>query len=176
MQARKVSDAYAPLVLRYTPRLRRYLVRLMPGLGEEVEDVLQNVFLMAYVNSASFDARLSFSSWIYRIAHNEAVSWLRKKSARVPTVELGEDDCATFSTSMELALDARAAALTRDAVARTLAVLDERHRSILVLRYLEGKSYEEISDILALPPGTVATRIRRAKEAFISIYESHHAR
>lgn len=171
---RVVDDraVFSCLIERYEAKLRRYLFRLMPGLGEEADDVLQDVFLKVYVNARGFDPALSFSSWIYRIAHNEAVSWLRKKKARPETVELGDDDFQTFVASVEEDRGTREQALTQDAVARTLAAMKEKYRTVLVLKFLEQKSYEEISDILRVPMGTVATLVHRAKKEFTGVYES----
>lgn len=163
-------EVFGCIIARYEEKLRRYLRRLMPGLGEEADDVLQDIFIKVYVNAHGFDPSLSFSSWIYRIAHNEAVSWLRKKKARPETVDLGEDDFQTFIEQIESSSDGEDVRLTKDAVARVLAEMDERYRTVLVLKFLEGKSYEEISDILRVPGGTVATLIHRAKRSFSSIY------
>lgn len=176
IMARVVTDreAFVCIVERYEEKLARYLRRFMPGLGEEVSDVLQEIFVKAYVNVRGFDTGLSFSSWIYRIAHNEAVSWLRKKKTRPDTIDLGDDDFHTFTESLELSQGKKESALTKDAVARTMPLLSEKYRTVLVLHYLEGKSYEEISDILTIPSGTVATFIHRAKKQFSSIYQKHH--
>ena len=166
--------AFDCLIGRYEAKLRRYLRRLMPGLREDTDDLLQEVFVKVYMHARGFDPSLKFSSWIYRIAHNEAVSWLRKKKVRPETVDLGEDECATFVASAELARDKRELWLTRDVVARVLARMSSRYRTVLLLRFLEGRSYEEIGDILAVPGGTVATLIHRAKKEFGSVYKTHH--
>lgn len=168
-------EVFGCLIERYEAKLRRYLRRLMPGLGEESDDVLQDIFIKAYVNARGFDASLSFSSWIYRIAHNEAVSWLRKRKARPETVELGDDDFKTFVESIEDSSVHEDTLLAQDAVRRTLSELPDKYRTVLVLKFLEGQSYEEIGDILAVPGGTVATLIHRAKKQFMSIYQDHHA-
>ncbi|HCC04838.1 TPA: hypothetical protein DEP58_00850 [Patescibacteria group bacterium] len=166
-------EAFACLVDRYEEKLLRYLKRIMPGLGEEAHDVLQEVFIKAYVNVQGFDTALSFSSWIYRIAHNEAINWLRKKKVRPDTVALGDDDFQTFAHSMEVSRGTHEYTLTKDAVARTLSHMPEKYYTVLVLHFLEGKSYEEISDILTTPSGTVATLIHRAKKQFSSMHEQH---
>jgi RNA polymerase sigma-70 factor (ECF subfamily) len=147
----------------------------MPGLREDADDLLQDIFIKVYVHARGFDPSLSFSSWIYRIAHNEAVSWLRRKKSRPETVELGEDEYVTFVERMEVAHDQREAHLAKDTVSRVLAKMSHKHRTVLVLRFLEGKTYEEIGDILTIPGGTVATLIHRAKKEFSSIYHTHHA-
>ena len=76
------KEVFGVLVRRYEERLSRYLRRLGVFRKEDVEDVLQNVFLKAYRNLNAFDQRLKFSSWIYRIAHNETVSFFRARSVR----------------------------------------------------------------------------------------------
>lgn len=174
--ARVVSDreVFGYVIERYEAKLRRYVRRLMPGIGDDLDDLLQDIFIKVYVNIQGFDTALKFSSWIYRIAHNEAVSWLRKKKVRPETVELGDDDCATFVKSAELAREGGDAHLARDEVSRVLGDMREQYRTVLVLRFLEGKSYEEIGDILTVPGGTVATLIHRAKKEFSNIYHTHN--
>ena len=166
-------ELFCCLIERYEAPLRRYLKRIMPGIADETDDVLQEIFIKVYVHARGFDTRMSFSSWIYRIAHNEAVSWLRKKKARLETVDLGDDECATFLTSMEVARDSRESRLAKDEVSRVLAQMSEKYRTVLVLRYLEGKTYDEIGDILEVPGGTVATLLHRAKKEFSSIFYNH---
>jgi RNA polymerase sigma-70 factor (ECF subfamily) len=167
-------DYFACIVDRYEQKLLRYIKRLMPGIQEDAEDVLQEIFIKTYINIRGFDPELKFSSWVYRIAHNEAVTWLRKKKARPETIELGDEDFQTFTESSEIAVYTKEHVLSKDAVGRVLALVTEKYRTVLVLRFLEGKSYEEISDILTVPPGTVATLIFRAKKEFSNIYEKHH--
>ena len=174
MRLPEEREVFGCLIERYEEKLRRYLKRIMPGLGNDIDDVLQEVFIKTYVNARGFDPSLKFSSWVYRIAHNEAVSWLRKKKVRPDTVELGEDDFETFAASVELARDTSEQHTAKDEVARVLAGMPEKYRTVLVLKFLEGKSYEEMSDILTVPPGTVATLIHRAKKKFISVYHTHH--
>jgi len=99
---------------------------------------------------------------------------VRKKKARPETVDLGEDEFQTFVERIEDASASAEIRLTRDAVERVLADMSEKYRTVLVLKFLEGKNYEEISDILRVPGGTVATLIHRAKKEFSSIYHAHH--
>jgi RNA polymerase sigma-70 factor (ECF subfamily) len=164
------------LIERYDARLRRYLKRLMPGIGHDLDDVLQEVFIKVYVNARSFDTALSFSSWLYRIAHNEAVSWLRKRSVRPTTQTLSDDEVELLTTALEQGEDEKHQGLVKDEVERTLASLPEKYRTVLVLQFLEGKSYRDMSDILSVPEGTVATLVHRAKKQFISIYTHHGQR
>ena len=156
------GQAYGPLVTRFAPVLGRYVRRLLGSQNHAVDDVLQEVFLKAYVNLNDYDMARPFGPWIYRIAHNEAISHLRKSSAGPPMVT-GEDSELILARLADG--DDPHQALWRSQSAghlrKALGGLDARYREVLVLRYLEEKSYDEISDILRLPPGTVATYISR---------------
>lgn len=156
------GQAYGPLVARYAPVLGRYVRRLLGSRNHAADDVLQEVFLKAYVNLNDFDMSRPFAPWIYRIAHNEAISHLRKARSGLPMVS-GED--AELILARLADGDDPDQALWRSQSAghlrKLLGELDARYRDVLILRYLEDKSYDEISDILRLPPGTVATYISR---------------
>jgi RNA polymerase sigma-70 factor (ECF subfamily) len=161
------KEAFALLIGRYEAKLARYLERLGVAVREDREDILQNAFIKAYRNLNSFDPALSFSSWMYRIAHNEAMSFFRARKAR-PQVVLEDDGEALIAELRDESADAAAFAesrLSREALARSLADLPERYREALALRYFEDRSYTEMSDILEVPVGTVSTLIHRAKRA-----------
>jgi RNA polymerase sigma-70 factor (ECF subfamily) len=164
-------DVFACLVDRYESRLRRYILRIAPSFRNDADDILQEVFIKAYVNLHSFDTTLSFSSWVYRITHNETVSRIRKINTRPTEMELGEEEYALFAESLRADADVQDRRLTQDGVNRALAALDIKYREILVLRFLEERSYHDISDILKMPEGTVATLIHRAKKHFKKAYE-----
>jgi RNA polymerase sigma-70 factor, ECF subfamily len=162
------QEFYYCLVIRYEEALKRYIKRIT-NIGEtEVEDVLQNVFLKAYLNLNDFDADLKFSSWLYRIAHNEAISNHRKRSARHMDDVLAIDDGVDLPDmlSLERELDVK---LTVSQIGQVLAQLDEKYREVLVLKFIEEKDYTEISDILQKPIGTVGTLISRAKKQFKAV-------
>ncbi|MBU6323691.1 MAG: sigma-70 family RNA polymerase sigma factor [Patescibacteria group bacterium] len=169
------KERFAVLISRYEPKLTRYLRRLGVGVEEDREDVLQNAFLKAYRNLNSFDTDLSFSTWIYRITHNEAMSFFRRRKAR-PEVSLGEDEEAFRALLADDAADTAASAELRingDAVKEALAALPEAERDAITLRFFEDRSYAELSDILEIPPGTVATLLRRAKGRLRERLEHH---
>ena len=156
---------YGAIVVRFEAVLKRYVKRLLGTHGQAAEDVLQDVFIKAYVNLNDFDRARPLAPWLYRIAHNEAVSYLRKRNAEPRLID-GEDgrlilerlrDERVFGASPNTALDESGLHLA-------LTGLERRYREVLVLRYLEDKTYDEISDILELPPGTVAIRLRRGLE------------
>jgi RNA polymerase sigma-70 factor (ECF subfamily) len=158
------KEAFAALVTRYQDRLDRYMRRLGMGRREDREDVLQNVFLKVYRNLNGFDTRLRFSSWIYRIAHNETMSFFRSRKARpeAPPDE-GDDILERIPAVLDIEGDAN---IMLDAVRvrRALDTLDPKYRDVLVLRFFEDRAYNEMSDILRVPMGTVATLLNRAKK------------
>ncbi|MBI5220956.1 MAG: RNA polymerase sigma factor [Candidatus Liptonbacteria bacterium] len=157
------AGVYRFLVARYEQRLFRYIMTIAKITRADAEDILQTVFLKAYQNLNDFDPDLKFSSWIYRIAHNETISHLRRfRWHRTRNTELDETLAETLRSDsdieQELSQKYRAAA-----VRLALQGLDGKYREVLVLRYLEDRDYREISDILKKPVGTVATLLSRAK-------------
>jgi RNA polymerase sigma-70 factor (ECF subfamily) len=157
---------FGGVVERYQARLRRYITRLGVKNPDDQEDVLQEIFIKVYRNLNSFDQSLSFSSWIYRIAHNEAISWYRKLKVR-PEGYLVADPTILLELLSSEGEDPESRAerkLNADLIERALEILDEKYRTILVLRYFEHLEYEEISDVLRMPVGTVGTLIHRAKK------------
>lgn len=161
------KEAFALLIERYEAKLGRYLERLGLAVPEDREDVLQNAFIKAYRNLNSFDPELSFSSWMYRIAHNEAMSFFRARRAR-PQVILTEEGEVLLTELKDDSADASSLAelrLSREELEKALATLDPRYRDVLTLRFFEDRSYAEMSDILEVPVGTVSTLIHRAKRA-----------
>ncbi len=157
-------NAYSLIVERYEASLARYIRRLGCSDSDAIKDLLQEIFIKTYLNLNDYDSSLQFSSWIYRIAHNETVSFFRKNSTR-PRVAISDEELAMFEQvkdEVDIRLIVEQAHDTRilhDALAR----LENKYRDVLILRFLEEKSYEEISDILKIPMGTVATLVSRGK-------------
>jgi RNA polymerase sigma-70 factor (ECF subfamily) len=166
-------EQYACLIRKYEAPLTRYVRRIAGLTDDDIADVLQNVFINAYRNLNDFDPSLKFSSWIYRIAHNETISHHRKRTARPQTisVEEGDDVFELLASEVDVPHDVdrkMAARRIRD----ILESLDPKYRDVLILKYLEDKDYREISDILQKPMGTIATLISRAKKQFRERIES----
>lgn len=156
---------FGHLIDRYEAKLTRYVRRLGVKRREDQEDVLQEIFLKVYKNLNGFDASFSFSSWIYRIAHNEAISWYRKQHVRpeghlVDDNETILDHIIAKDQSAERLFDQ---AVSAEALETALRSLDQKYRDPLVLRFFEHKEYDEISDILQIPIGSVGTLIHRGK-------------
>lgn len=157
---------FAHIVERYEAKLTRYIARLGVRNKEDQEDVLQEIFIKVYRNLNAFNQSLSFSSWIYRIAHNEAISWYRKKRVRPEGHLIADSDEVLGFLSSEL--DSSEVRFDKGVNAhvlnQALLELDEKYREVLILRYFEHKEYDEISDILKLPIGTIGTLIHRGKK------------
>lgn len=166
----KNGDNFIEIVRRYESPLRRYVVRLGCRDNEDANDLLQDIFIKIYVNIYDYDTRLKFSSWIYRIAHNEAVSFYRKKSIRPRATGTEEERSliANFPDEVNF-LEALDANVDRIILWEALGELDDNYRGILILRFMEDKSYSEISDILKIPEGTVGTLLNRGKKLLKSI-------
>jgi len=163
------NELYAEIVRRYQQKLYRYL-RYLTNRPDEAEDVLQDVFIKAYRNLFGFDTRKKFSSWIYRIAHNEGVNFV-KKTTREKQVSLEKLD---FSPEKEgdSVEDAFAKEELREKVKECLDELEAKYREPLVLYYFEDRSYREISDILRIPVKTVGTFIFRGKRILKTICQN----
>ena len=165
LMATKNHDAFGILVGRYEKKLYRYIRRITDASHEECEDILQETFLKAYRYLHNFDPSLSFSSWMYRIAHNETISHFRKRSVRPQTIR--EEDGTLYlqniEADMDIAEEIDKKALQQQ-IQKILDTLGPKYKDVLLLRYLEEKNYQEISDILKIPVKTVGTRINRAKK------------
>jgi len=163
---KKNPDIYKEITRRYQGKLFAYLYRLI-GDKDEAEDLLQNVFIKSYRNLESYDVNRKFSSWIYRIAHNEAVNFIKRKSLKrfisiesVTSVKDKIDSASVEDNAHESWIRKETSREVDDAIKK----LPFKYRQVLVLRYYSDKSYEEISEILGKPVNTVGTLIKRAKD------------
>ena len=157
---------FEQIVLRYEQKLSSYIRRLGVHTHEDRQDVLQDIFIKVYKNLNGFDTSLSFSSWIYRIAHNEAISWYRKKHVRPEGHMVTEsEDILELQSSPELTAEKLFdEGINAEEVQRALTSVNQKYRDALILRFFEHKEYDEIGDILKIPTGTVGTLIHRGKQ------------
>ena len=145
------------------------IAQRMTGNAEDAADMTQETFIKAYNSLSSFRGDSKFSVWLYRIATNVCLDFLRSRS-RKPTVSLSVEDDDGEETQMDIADESQSPeqllerGLTRDAVRRGLKSLSPEYRQILLLREIQGLSYEEIAEALALEVGTVKSRIFRARK------------
>jgi len=136
----------------------------------EAEDVAQEAFIKAYRALGSFRGDSAFYTWLYRIAVNTARNTMASRQRRPLRYEAGlsETEQAVVATRLQHIDTPEASALTgeiRDVVTRTVEALPEDLSTAIVLREVEGLSYEEIAEAMDCPVGTVRSRIFRAREA-----------
>jgi RNA polymerase sigma-70 factor, ECF subfamily len=155
------------LINRYKTKLFIFVRRITNVSAEDAEDLLQEIFLKIYLNLNDFDDSLKFSSWAYAIARNQVISNHRKLQARAEGHAINMEDesvkeiAADFDIKTETDLK-----YLRENIFKILDNLDEKYREILVLKFLEEKSYQEISDIIKRPIGTVGSMMNKAKAEF----------
>ena len=160
-------EYFACLFEKYEKKLIRYILRISSFSSEEADDVLQEAFLKIWKNLNKFDSSLKFSSWAYRIVHNTTVSeWKKSKSyGTSQQVKINDELFDNLPSKINLTEELYRKDSDKE-VRAILNALPEKYSSVLVLQFLEQKSYSEISDILKKPPGTIATLIHRAIKAF----------
>lgn len=143
------------------------VVRGVLGDSDDVEDVLQNVYIKVYRGLPGFRGDSKLSTWIYQIARNEAINAARKRRPEVKPMEdmelrsAGGDDPEAAYGKQELG----------ERVEQAMAKLDDNYRMALELRYMGERSYDEIAELMGLPVGTVKTYIYRGKAQLKKIME-----
>jgi RNA polymerase sigma-70 factor (ECF subfamily) len=151
------KDLYAVIIERYQKKLLRYANSLLKDEDKAV-DVVQNSFIKAFVNLNSFNTGHKFGSWIYQIVHNEALNIIKKYPGETPLLD--DIDFKSDENIEENFIKNE----TKLEVEKCLTEIPLLYSEPLSLYYIDDKSYEEISDILRIPMGTVAVRISRAKK------------
>jgi RNA polymerase sigma-70 factor, ECF subfamily len=157
------GEAFGQLIERYKSKVFN-LAYGMIGDRSEADDLAQDVFIKAYYALPKFQFRSEFGTWLYRIAVNHVRDYLRKNKHRLDEVsihELGETIPGASGSSFE---DRQLADKRRALVQAALRRLPEKYRTILALRDMQELTYEEISRILAISPGTVDSRLHRARK------------
>jgi RNA polymerase sigma-70 factor, ECF subfamily len=160
------QTAFEELVKRYEQPIYRYCKKLLSQNHHDSEEVTSEVFYKAYRNLARFDQQRTFSSWLYRIAHNTAVNVIRSK-AKWFSVDMSEFVWVPAEKKDEQPL-------TSSELHKVLDTLKIDDRNILILFYLEEQSLKEIADILKLTENTVAQKLSRArKKARIILHKTY---
>ena len=165
----KDQDNFLYLTDRYEDKLLNYIRKISGAGREEAEDILQEVFLKVYLNLHSFNPKLKFSSWIYRITHNQVITNFRRNRSRPEQIFLDEDNEFLSNIASEINLNTEIdQKILKKNLDKILAKMDLKYREVLILRFLEEKDYNEISDILKKPQGSVSSLINRAKKQFLN--------
>ncbi|MEH6942970.1 RNA polymerase sigma factor SigW [Bacillus sp. JJ722] len=163
------QNAYGELVEIYKDKVFQLCFRML-GNRHEAEDMAQEAFVKAYVNIHTFNIKLKFSTWLYRIATNLCIDRIRKKK---PDYYLDAEVAGTDGLNMysQIASDAEdpsdevESLELHDTIQKEIMKLPEKYRTVIVLKYIEELSLKEIGKILDMPIGTIKTRIHRGREA-----------
>lgn len=166
------TDAFAELVNRYEPKLRRYARRFLAR-DDAIDDLVQDVFIKVYTNLQSFNTTQRFSPWVYRIAHNTFVNEIRRQQrwqfdwfaadTVLPQLSAPEtSDAETLATELN------------EEVASVLRELPPKYREVIVLYYFESLTYQEIADVLKIPPATVGARLSRGRTKLKQLCEERN--
>ena len=161
--------AFQEIVRRYRNPITNFIYRMLDDYERSVE-LTQETFIRVYTSASRYQANYSFSTYIYRIATNLAISELRRRKRRKlvslfspftnddgEAVEIDPPDANPLQD--ETLIDTE----RRKAVARAIQSLPEKYRAAIVLRDVEGLSYDRIAEVLSLSEGTVKSRINRAR-------------
>ena len=163
--------AFSALMERYEKQVYHQALRLLSN-PEDAADVTQEVFFKVWRSLPSFQGDSSLSTWLYRLTDNAAIDLLRREKKRRGDASL-DDEAGQWDNLLADADAVPHRELEKKelhrAVSRGLAALSEEHRQVLVLREINGLSYEEIGRILDLTPGTVKSRIARARLALAKL-------
>lgn len=166
------AEAFGELMHRYEAKLGRYGRRFLSR-NDDIQEMVQDIFIRAYQNIQSFDGSQRFSPWIYRIAHNVFANELRRKS-RTPLTLPDFDVLLGYAPSPEAADTESERASLKRLVEAGLAAIAPKYREVLLLYFMEELSYKEIADVLRIPVSTVGVRLARAKKELTAAYEARH--
>ncbi len=156
-------DAFGLLVERYEAPIRRYIRSISSFTEKDAEDLTQEVFVKCWRNLQALRSDKPFRPWLYRIAHNETRSFFRKWKARGGAgLPLEDDVVGQVAGDIDIEADTEDERLSEQ-VRNAIKGLPSKYREVLLLRYMEDQSYEEIAAVLRKPPGTIATLLNRAK-------------
>lgn len=167
--------AYAELLDRYRDAIYYMLLKMVNN-ASDAEDLTIEAFGKAFKNISQYTPNYAFSTWLFKIASNNCIDFIRKKKASHVSIEQSESDDDSTPVSIpddlpdpeENLIKEQKTILMRTVVSK----LKPRYRRLIELRYFEEQSYEEISAELELPIGTVKAQLFRARELLYNILES----
>ena len=148
------QESFKKIIDKYSKPIYNYLLRIMYFHIQDSEDALAETMFKAYSNLNSFNTKLKFSSWLYRIAHNQAVDILKKKKHKLIPLD---DNFKNFTFTPNFAMSQKVD------LEKILQALKEEDRNLLTLFYLEEKTVTEIGQILKKRPTTISVKLHRAK-------------
>ena len=166
------KELFGVLMERYEQKLSRYGRKFLSN-PDNIQDIVQDVFMNAYQNIRSFDSSRKFSPWIYRIAHNAYANALRKNS-RMPITLFDFDALVSHTVYEDPAELEREQKDTKKMIDECLEKIPSKYKEILLLRYYEDMDYKAIAEVLEVPLGTVSIRLKRAREHLKKAWDTSH--
>lgn len=170
-------EAFEQLIRDYEKRILNYCFRMLGNLSD-AEDAAQEVFVKIFRFIGSFNGQSSFSTWLYRIASNVCLDLLRKAKRRpqdTVSIHQENDDGEEYSIAIEDTepnpYERAQLSEAQQALKKALEQLSDEHRQVVILRDIEGLSYEEIAEAMGTAPGTVKSRLNRARQMLKKLLE-----
>lgn len=162
------AEQFGLIMQRYWNQLFGFVRRMSYFSQEDIEDILQEVFLKTYRYLNDYDKHLAFSTWIYKITRNTMIDEIRKRQARPKDVWLEAEEWKNlFVDKLDLEENLKQK-LTVEEVKNVLESLPSDYKEVLILRFWEQREYEEIMDIVQKPKGTVASLIARGRKRLLN--------
>ncbi len=165
------TEKYGLIIQNYQRKLYGYLRNLTNQSPEEIEDLTEEVLISAYQNLQSFETSKKFSSWIFRIAHNKAVDFFKKK--KINTSDNNEYE-EWLTGGEKLLEEIEIEEEQKNILMRCVENLELKYKEVILLYFIENKTYDEISDILKIPVNNVGVLLFRAKDKLKKLYEKQN--
>jgi RNA polymerase sigma-70 factor (ECF subfamily) len=166
------EDGFEELVRRYQRPITGYIYRMLNNYDASL-DVTQEVFIKVYNSLERYSAEYKFSTWLYRIAHNAAIDYMRRNSVNQQSLETENAD-GTYQLQIESSQpnpeQERERSEWRKEIETVVKCLPQVYRELILLRHAQDLSYDEIAEITNLPLGTVKNRLFRAREMMREIF------
>ena len=166
------EDGFEELVRRYQRPITNYVFRMLNDYDASL-DVTQEVFIKVYNSLSRYSSEYKFSTWLYRIAHNAAIDYIRRRSPNEQRIETENKDGAyqlQIESPNPTPEQERERSEWRTEIEAVVKCLPSVYRELILLRHAQDLSYDEIAEITNLPLGTVKNRLFRAREMMREIF------
>ncbi len=166
------EDGFEELVRRYQRPITNYVFRMLNDYDASL-DVTQEVFIKVYNSLSRYSSEYKFSTWLYRIAHNAAIDYIRRRSPNQQSIETENKDGAyqlQIESPNPTPEQERERSEWRTEIEAVVKCLPSVYRELILLRHAQDMSYDEIAEITNLPLGTVKNRLFRAREMMREIF------
>ena len=175
------QEAYTTLVERYNKGLTSYISEFLSGVNsnenfveqaEEPKDICQEAFHRAFLKIKDYNPKYEFSTWLFNIAKNVAIDYMRKRKIPASGKEIDDNSSEAHSTSSRINISPEEEMIVEQEYNRLIELinqLDDKYREVAQLRFINEYAYDEIAKELDLQLNTVRTRIKRAKEQLIEL-------